>query len=47
MRMAVFSTQEFERQSFDEANARFNQELIYFGENLHPLQPGVLQFAPS
>jgi D-lactate dehydrogenase len=35
MRMAVFSTQEFERQSFDKANARFNQELIYFGENLH------------
>jgi D-lactate dehydrogenase len=35
MRVAVFSTKEFEHQSFDEANEQFKHELIYHEERLH------------
>lgn len=35
MKIAVFSTQDFEREFFDAANASFRHELVYFSERLH------------
>jgi D-lactate dehydrogenase len=35
MRIAIFSTQDFEREFFEDANATFRHELVYFRERLH------------
>jgi D-lactate dehydrogenase len=35
MKIAIFSTQDFEREFFDAANRSFRHELVYFGERLH------------
>jgi D-lactate dehydrogenase len=35
MKIAIFSTQEFEREFLDAANASFRHELVYFSERLH------------
>jgi D-lactate dehydrogenase len=36
VKTAVFSTREFERQVFDEANRKFKHELVYYAESLGP-----------
>jgi D-lactate dehydrogenase len=35
MKIAIFSTQAYDRHALDEANKQFNHELVYYGENLH------------
>jgi D-lactate dehydrogenase len=35
MKIAIFSTQDFEREFFDAANNFFRHELVYFRERLH------------
>jgi D-lactate dehydrogenase len=47
MRTAVFSTQEFERQCFDQANAEFKHELIYHRENLHRATAALAAGCPA
>lgn len=47
MKTAVFSTKEFERRFFDEANRKFKHELVYHKESLHRATAGMAVGCPA
>jgi D-lactate dehydrogenase len=47
MKIAIFSTQDFEKDFFDAANRSFNHELVYFGERLHEQSAGMAAGFPA
>lgn len=47
MKTAVFSTKEFDRRFFDEANKKFKHELIYHKESLHRATAGMAAGCPA
>jgi D-lactate dehydrogenase len=47
LKIAVFSTREYDRQFLDEANRKFKHELIYHAESLHPATAAMAAGCPA
>src|SRR5208337_4775752 len=47
MKIAIFSTQAYDRHALDEANKQFNHELVYYGENLHRTTAAMAAGCPA
>jgi len=47
MKTAIFSTREYDRQFFDEANSKFKHELIYYAESLGPATATMAAGCPA